>query len=210
MTTVTICPHSRTRLTEWPAPRWDAPNTLKHEHLPPSTQCEHRPGVLQTLLWGLRQQWPKRLVINLWTFIALPFAGKPVLCEVKYRRKLYGKTVSVFGSLQHLPEKSAEIVTTFIWASLAAPWPGLGCPLQWWLSCPDSVPQWILWASFRLFWKYCMSGAAMVCCVESVLPSALSLSSVRPLNISWLLEGVKLNILPIYDLRSSSSLQIPS
>lgn len=75
------------------------------------------------------------------------------------------------------------------------PWHGLGCPLQGWLSPPDSVPQWILWASFRLFWKYCMSGAAMVCCVESVLPSALSLSSVRPLNISLLLEGVKLNIL---------------
>lgn len=56
-------------------------------------------------------------MIDLCTFITLTFAGKPVLCEVKYRRKPYGKTISVFGSLQHLPEKSAKIVTKHLYLS---------------------------------------------------------------------------------------------
>lgn len=124
-------------------------------------------------------------MIDLCTFITLTFAGKPVLCEVKYRRKPYGKTISVFGSLQHLPEKSAKIVTKHLYLSFP-------CGTMTWSQVSSAVvaltpslsPSVESLGFLQVFLQVShVRSSVTLCCVESVLPSALFLPSVRLLNI---------------------------
>lgn len=173
-------------------------------HLPPTTKCEHRPDFLQTLLWELRQHWPKRLAIDLWTFIALSFAGKPVLCEVKYRKNFMAKP---FQSLAHCSIFLRRVLrlspNTFIWAPLwhHDPVSGVLCrggsraqsqSLNGFFGLPSGYSESVPCREQR----YALLHGKFV-------PSALFLSSVRPLKIYWF------DIICLW-FKKPPSLQIPS